>query len=89
MEFAFADKTVIFFTGWTFIVCESLVKSKDSTATRSWTPTCIIHMILDVVMERKFIVFISKLSLQKLSNLLLKELTFTVLRRTRNRNDFV
>lgn len=89
MVFAFATKAVMFFTGWTFIVGESLVKGEDCATTRRGTPTCVIHMIFNVVVEGKFIVFISKLGLQKLSNLLLKKIAFTVLVRTGYRYNFV
>ena len=89
MEFTFTSKAVVFFASRAFIVRESLVKSEDCTATRSGTPTCVIHMVLYVVLEGKFIVFVSKFRLQKLCNLLLKKLAFTVLVRTGYRYDFV
>ena len=59
MELAFAGQTVVFSACRTPIFGESSVEGEDCAATGSGTPTGIFHIVVHVVMEGKFFVFLS------------------------------
>ena len=89
MKLALARQTIILKTGRTFVLCQSSIKSIYNATSWSGAPTHILCMFFNVIVEIKFIVFVPKLKVKKLADILQLELGFAVLLWTWNRDDFV
>jgi len=58
MHFAFADQAIVFVTGWTAIVVEFCIESKDCLAAGCGAPTRIFHVQVYIVLKGKFLIFL-------------------------------
>ena len=72
MELALAPQAIIFLAGWAAVLSEFLVKLKYSIATWSGAPTCIFHVFLNIVVESKIFIFVSKIFGKKLVDIILQ-----------------
>lgn len=64
VELALASETIVFRADTAPVVCEGSVEHKYGAATGSRAPAGVCHVVIDVVVEGKISVLLSKLSRQ-------------------------
>ena len=70
VHFSLTLQAVVFLTSGTPIVIQDLVKGKDSRATWRRTPGRIRYILIHIVLKSELIIFLQRLALQFLLNVL-------------------